>query len=130
MDVVWQDNVPSFLDGSTSGIGGFAASLGDVGAPWFASADGGVFSGKPVLWWENGADAASVVSRLSNLAGFNAGGASSSWIPDGADAFLGGAPTLDGALLWPQGRDGTSMSLLTGTGAGQFELSAVDVASS
>jgi hypothetical protein len=126
MDVLWQDNVPSFLDASSSGAGGFAA-LGDIGAPWFASGGGGLFSGQPVLWWDNGADS-SVGSRFSGLFGFDPGDASSSWIANGAQASLGGGPVLDGALLWPRGGDSTSSTLLTSIG--RFELNAADAASS
>jgi hypothetical protein len=129
MNVLWQDNVPSVLDASILGASGFAGSLGDGSAPWLASSDGGLFSGQPVLWWDNGADSTTGASSFTPVGGFDPG-ASSSWIANGVDAFLGGGPTLDGTLLWPQGRETTSSTLLTGAGAGQFELSASDAASS
>jgi hypothetical protein len=131
MNVLWQDNAASFLDGSSlGGAGGFAASLGDGGAPWFASADGGLFSGQPVLWWDNGADSATAAPGLTGVPGFDPGGAAGGWLPNGAEAFAGADPTLDGGLLWPDGRGSTSNLVLTGAGMGQWNLSAVDAASS
>jgi hypothetical protein len=125
MNVLWQDNVPSFLDGSSpGGAGGFAASLGDGGAPWFASADGGLFSGQPVLWWDNGADSATADSGLAGVAGFDPGGAAGGWLPHGAEAFAGANPTLDGGLLWADPSGSTSNLVLTGPGVGQFDLTA------
>jgi hypothetical protein len=121
MNVLWQDNVPSFLDASGLGAGSFAGSLGDGGAPWFASADGGLFSGQPVLWWDNGADSA---AADSGLAGFDPGGAAGGWLTHGAEAFAGTNPALDGGLLWPDDRDSTSNLVLTGAGMGQWDLSA------
>src|SRR5437016_2067477 len=108
MNVLWQDNVPSFLDASSLGAGSFAGSLGDVGAPWFASADGGLFSGQPVLWWDNGADSATADSGLTGVAGFDPGGAAGGWLPHGAEAFSGVNPALDGGLLWADPSGSTS----------------------
>src|SRR5947209_7878741 len=93
MNVLWQDNLPSFLDGSgLAGTGGFVGSLGDGGAPWFASADGGLFSGQPVLWWDNGAETPSAGSALTGIPGFDAGSAVGGWLPNGAEAFTGVNP--------------------------------------
>ena len=130
MNVLWQDNVPSFLDASGLGAGSFAGSLGDGGAPWFASADGGLFSGQPVLWWDNGADSATAESGLAGVAGFDPGGAAGGWLTHEAEAFAGTNPALDGGLLWPQDRGSTSNLVLTGPGVGQWDMSAVDAASS
>jgi hypothetical protein len=123
MDVVWQDNAPSFLDGSSPGAGGYAASLGDVGAPWFDSADGGGFSGQPVVWWDNGADSA--VGRTS---GFSLGAPSEmdgltgrfAWIANGSDTLFY-ASALDGGLLWAD-PSSTSSWVPYGAGAAQFDL--------
>ena len=134
MDVLWQDNVASFLDGSSLGFAGSlgdvgASSLGDVGAPWFASADGGEFSGQSVLWWDNGGDTTSGASSLTGVDRFDSGDASTdAWLSNGATAFSGGGSTLDGGLLWPQAGS-TSNSLLASGGAGQFDLSGVEGAS-
>lgn len=115
MDVSWQDNVPSFLDASNPAAGGLAASLGDVGAPWFASADGGLFSGQQVLWWDNGADSESGASRLSSLASFDPSAAAGTdiagtggWIADGAETFSS-ASALQGGLLWADGGGSNSL---------------------
>jgi hypothetical protein len=101
MNVLWQDNLPSFLDASGLGAGSFAGSLGAGGAPWFASNDGGLFSGQPVLWWDNGADSAAADSGLAGVAGFDPGGAAGGWLTHGAEAFAGTNPTLGAGLLWP-----------------------------
>jgi len=128
MNVLWQDNVPSFLDASGLGAGGFAGSLGDVGAPWFASVDGGLFSGQPVLWWDNGADSATADSGLTGVAGFDPGGAAG-WLPHGAEAFTGANPALDGGLLWADPSGSTSSFALSSAGAGHLDLSAGNDAS-
>jgi hypothetical protein len=130
MNVLWQDNVPSFLDASSLGAGSFAGSLGDVGAPWFASADGGLFSGQPVLWWDNGADSATADSGLTGVAGFDPGGAAGGWLTHGAEAFAGTNPALDGGLLWADPSGSTSNLVLTGAGVGQWDVSAGNGASS
>src|SRR5262245_7234332 len=113
MNVLWQDNVPSFLDTSSLGSDGFAGSLGDVGAPWFASAGGGLFSGQPVLWWDNGADTTSSAAGLTGVGRFEPFGTDTTitaggWIPNEAEPFSASNPTLDGGLLWPQAGGGTS----------------------
>jgi hypothetical protein len=128
MDVSWQDNVPSFLDASSPGAGGFAGPFGDVGAPWFASADGGLFSGQPVLWWDNGTDSAGGASRLGGLAGFEPSVAASpdallvaGWIAKGTNALLD--PTsLDGRVLWADTAGSTSNWLPYGSDADRFDL--------
>jgi hypothetical protein len=130
MNVLWQDNLPSFLDSSSlAGAGDFAASLGDGGAPWFALADGGLFSGQPVLWWDNGADSATADSGLTGVAGFDPGGAAGGWLPRGAEAFTGANPALDGGLLWADPSGSTSSFALSGAGAGHLDLSAGNDAS-
>jgi hypothetical protein len=120
MNVLWQDNVPSALDASILGASGFAPSFGDGSAPWFASADSGLFSGQSVLWWDNGADSATTVSDLTGVAGFDPGGAAGGWIPNGPEAFAGLNPTLDGGLLWP-GSDLSGAAINDG-GSGEASL--------
>jgi hypothetical protein len=125
MNVLWQDNVASFLGASSLGAGGFAGSLGDVGAPWFASGDGGVFSGQPVLWWDNGADTPSGASGLTGFASFDSGGRTGGWLSTGAATFAG-VGLIDGRLLWAESSGGASTWLATNPGAGRFDLSALD----
>lgn len=125
MNVFWQGNAPSFLDGSSrGGAGAFAPSFGDGGAPWFGSADGGLFSSQPVLWWDNGADSPPAASSLTGVPGFDPGGAAGGWLPNGAEAFTGVNPALDGGLLWHESGGSASSSLLVNGGAGQFDLTA------
>jgi hypothetical protein len=129
MNVLWQDNAPLFLDASNPDAGGFTPSGGDVGTPWFASADGDLLSGQSVLWWENGADSVPAASGLTGFTGFDPGSAAGGWLPNGAEAFSAANPTIEGGLLWPDGGS-TSSWLPTNAGAGQFNLSAFDPASS
>jgi hypothetical protein len=125
MDVLWQDNGPSFLDASSPGVGGFVASLGDVGAPWFGSADGGGFSGQPVLWWDNGADSdAGRTGRFSLGAALEMDGVSNGrfeWIANGSDTFFD-ASALDGGVFWADAGSSTSSWLPYSGGAAQFDL--------
>jgi hypothetical protein len=125
MDVLWQDNVPSFLDASSpDGTGGFAASPAEGGAPWYASIDGEPFSGQPTLWWDNGADSTTGASNLSPVGGFSPGDPVDSWIANGAETFPRSYPALENGLLWPGAGDTTPNWLLTNSGAAQFNLSA------
>jgi hypothetical protein len=116
MHLLWQDNVPSFLDTSNlDWTGAFTDPPAHGGAPWFASADGGFFSGQPVLWWDNGADSSIVHSVLGDAGRTDTPAIpAGDWIANGWQAFTGSSSPLDSGLLWTDTGGTTPSSPLSG----------------
>jgi len=101
MQLLWQDNVGSFLDSLATDAGGSSVSFagGDGGTPWSATTDSSLFAGANSLLW-SGNNETSADTNLSYAGSFGPEGTT----PWGSDPAL-----LAAGLLWGDSGSNTSV---------------------